>query len=111
MSEQRRFWRDCADAQARLNLRCSHRRLVPNSLDAVHLLPGASILRSVGSSTPLILVGFRDVDPQPVKKELGMICSNINLCKTTNWTSTNSCIKDFFFIKTRNLTAEEFAGL
>ena len=25
MSEQRRFWRDCADAQARLNLRCSHR--------------------------------------------------------------------------------------
>ena len=25
-SEQRRFWRDCADAQARLNLRCSHRR-------------------------------------------------------------------------------------
>ena len=26
MSEQRRFWRDCADAHARLNLRCSHRR-------------------------------------------------------------------------------------
>ena len=26
MSEQRRFWRDCADAQARLNLRCSYRR-------------------------------------------------------------------------------------
>ena len=26
MSEQRRFWRDCADAQAPLNLRCSHRR-------------------------------------------------------------------------------------
>ena len=26
MSEQRRFWRDCADAQARLNLRCSHMR-------------------------------------------------------------------------------------
>ena len=26
MSEQRRFWRDCADAQACLNLRCSHRR-------------------------------------------------------------------------------------
>ena len=26
MSEQRRFWRDCADVQARLNLRCSHRR-------------------------------------------------------------------------------------
>ena len=25
MGEQRRFWRDCADAQARLNLRCSHR--------------------------------------------------------------------------------------
>ena len=25
MSEQRRFWRDCADAQARLNLRWSHR--------------------------------------------------------------------------------------
>ena len=25
-SEQRRFWRDCADVQARLNLRCSHRR-------------------------------------------------------------------------------------
>ena len=24
MSELRRFWRDCADAQARLNLRCSH---------------------------------------------------------------------------------------
>ena len=36
MSEQRRFWRDCADAQARLNLRCSHRRL-PNSLDVVHI--------------------------------------------------------------------------
>ena len=26
MSEQRRFWRDCADAQARPNLRYSHRR-------------------------------------------------------------------------------------
>ena len=26
ISEQRRFWRDCADAQACLNLRCSHRR-------------------------------------------------------------------------------------
>ena len=26
MSEQRRFWRDCVDAQARLDLRCSHRR-------------------------------------------------------------------------------------
>ena len=26
MSEQRRFWRDCANAQAHLNLRCSHRR-------------------------------------------------------------------------------------
>ena len=26
MSEQRRFWWDCADAQARLNLRCSRRR-------------------------------------------------------------------------------------
>ena len=38
MSEQRRFWRDCADAQARLNLRCSHRRQVPNSLDAVHFV-------------------------------------------------------------------------
>ena len=38
MSEQRRFWRDCADAQARLNLRCLHRRYVPNSLDAVHLM-------------------------------------------------------------------------
>ena len=38
MSEQRRLWRDCADAQARLNLRCSHRREVPNSLDAVHFI-------------------------------------------------------------------------
>ena len=37
MSEQRRFCRDCADAQARLNLRCSHRRLVPNSLGAAHI--------------------------------------------------------------------------
>ena len=37
MSEQRRFWRDCADAQARRNLRCSHRLQVPNSLDAVHM--------------------------------------------------------------------------
>ena len=37
MSEQRRFWQDCANAQARLNLRCSHIRQVPNSLDAVHL--------------------------------------------------------------------------
>ena len=26
MSEQRRFWQDSADAQARLNHRCSHRR-------------------------------------------------------------------------------------
>ena len=26
MSEQRRFWRDCADAQARLNLRCLYWR-------------------------------------------------------------------------------------
>ena len=42
MSEQRRFWRDCADAQARLNLRCSHRRLVPNSLDAVHMFSSQS---------------------------------------------------------------------
>ena len=32
MSEQWRFWRDCADAQARLNLRCSHRP------DAVHMM-------------------------------------------------------------------------
>ena len=38
MSEQRRFWRDCADAQARLNLRCSHRWQVPNSLDAVQIV-------------------------------------------------------------------------
>ena len=38
MSEQWRFWRDCADAQARLNLRCSHRRYVPNSLDAAQLI-------------------------------------------------------------------------
>ena len=37
MSEERRFWRDCADAHARLNLRCSHRRYVPNSLDAAQL--------------------------------------------------------------------------
>ena len=27
MSEQQRFWQDCADVQARLNLRCSHRRV------------------------------------------------------------------------------------
>ena len=26
ISEQRRLWQDCVDAQARLNLRCSHRR-------------------------------------------------------------------------------------
>ena len=26
ISEQRRSWRDCADAQARLNLRCSHKQ-------------------------------------------------------------------------------------
>ena len=26
MNEQQRFWWDCTDAQARLNLRCSHRR-------------------------------------------------------------------------------------
>ena len=26
MSEQGRFWRDCADEQARMNLRCSHKR-------------------------------------------------------------------------------------
>ena len=38
MSEQWRFWRDCADAQARLNIRFSHRRQVPNSLDAVHII-------------------------------------------------------------------------
>ena len=38
MSEQRRFWRDCADAQACLNLRCSHRPKVTNSLDAAHLM-------------------------------------------------------------------------
>ena len=37
MSEQRRFWRDCADAQARLNLRCSHTRQVPNSLGAAQM--------------------------------------------------------------------------
>ena len=37
MSEQRRFWQDCADVQARLNLRCSHRLEVPNSLDAVQM--------------------------------------------------------------------------
>ena len=37
MSEQRRFWRDCADVQACLNPRCSHRRQVPNSLDAALL--------------------------------------------------------------------------
>ena len=38
MSEQWRFWRDCADAQARLNHRCSHRRYVPNSLDMAQLI-------------------------------------------------------------------------
>ena len=38
MSEQRRFWRDCVDAQARLNLRYSHWQYVPNSLDAVHMI-------------------------------------------------------------------------
>ena len=32
MSEQRRFWRDCAVAQARLNLRCSHRRYQCNAV-------------------------------------------------------------------------------
>ena len=37
MSEQWRFWWDCADAQARLNLRCLHRQQVPNSLDAAHI--------------------------------------------------------------------------
>ena len=37
MSEQQRFWRDCADAQAHLNLRCSQKRYVPNSLDPVHM--------------------------------------------------------------------------
>ena len=36
MSEQQRFWRDCADAQACLNLHCSHRRWVPNSLGAAY---------------------------------------------------------------------------
>ena len=44
MSEQQRFWRDCADAQARLNLRCSHMRWVPNSLDAVHIFKGCLII-------------------------------------------------------------------
>ena len=32
MSEQRRFWQDCTDALACLNLRCSHRWYVENSL-------------------------------------------------------------------------------
>ena len=45
MSEQRRFWRDSADAQARLNLRCSHRRWVPNSLDAVQVYSTLVLLR------------------------------------------------------------------
>ena len=38
MSEQRRFWWDCADAHACLNLRYLHRREVSNSLDAAHIL-------------------------------------------------------------------------
>ena len=38
VSEQRRFWPDCADAQAHLNLRYSHRRYVSNSLDAAHFI-------------------------------------------------------------------------
>ena len=44
MSEQRRFWRDCKDAQARLNLRCSHRRYVPNSLDRAHFIVDVLLL-------------------------------------------------------------------
>ena len=33
LCEQRRFRRACASAQSRQNLRCSHSRQVPNSLD------------------------------------------------------------------------------
>ena len=35
--EQRRLWRDCADAQARLSLRWATMRLVPNSDELAHL--------------------------------------------------------------------------
>ena len=59
MSEQRRFWRDCADAQARLNLRCSHRRLVPNSLDAVHFK--SVMLFYYFTNYCFIVAGFRVV--------------------------------------------------
>ena len=48
MSEQRRFWRDCADAQAHLNVCCSHRRWVPNSLDVVHFIWGFISMRPAG---------------------------------------------------------------
>ena len=37
LSEQWRFWRVCPDAQACLNLRCSHRHWVPDSLDTAQL--------------------------------------------------------------------------
>ena len=43
MSEQRRFWRDCADAQARLNLRCSHIR-APSSEFVSSSIPSWQIL-------------------------------------------------------------------
>ena len=62
MSEQRRFWQDCADAQARLNLRCSHRRYVPNSLDTVQIIvlllsvPKLPILYFYMHGSPYILL-------------------------------------------------------
>ena len=36
--EQRRLWRDCADAQSRLSLRCSPMRYVPQSHVLAHII-------------------------------------------------------------------------
>ena len=60
-SEQRKFWRDCADAQARLNLRCSHRRYEPNSLDAARIVKLGFARVCIISSFYGILMFMHDV--------------------------------------------------
>ena len=63
-----------------------------------YLLPGASILRSVGSQVLIYHWSgtLYVVDPQPIQSKFRHHVQQHKLCKTANWTSTNSCINDSF---------------
>ena len=83
MSEQRRFWRDCVDAEARPNLHCSHRREIPNSLDTAHIVYGNNM--SLVTRKPVFGV-FEQERLKPACSETqdsyGLEISNITRCYT-----------------------------